>query len=94
MRPNIDAEFLMSFIQTENFVKVVLNNCTGTSYPAINSTDLSNLSIILPGDSEEQIKIGSCFKNLDNLITLHQRKCDELKEVKRFMLQNMFPKKG
>ena len=90
MRPNIDAEFLMSFIQTENFVKVVLNNCTGTSYPAINSTDLSNLSIILPGDSEEQIKIGSYFKNLDNLITLHQRKLEKLKNIKKAYLENMF----
>ena len=90
MRPNIDAEFLMSFIQTENFVKVVLNNCTGTSYPAINSTDLSNLSIILPGDSEEQIKIGSYFKNLDNLITLHQRKLEKFKNIKNAYLEEMF----
>ena len=94
MRPNIDAEFLMSFIQTENFVKVVLNNCTGTSYPAINSTDLSNLSIILPGDSEEQIKIGSYFKNLDNLITLHQRKLEKLKSMKKSYLSEMFPQEG
>lgn len=43
---------------------------------------------------EEQKKIGSYFANLDHLITLHQRKCDDLKEVKRFMLQNMFPQKG
>lgn len=35
-------------MQTENFVKNVLNNCTGTSYPAINSTDLANLMIVLP----------------------------------------------
>ena len=90
MRPNIDAEFLMSFIQTENFVKVVLNNCTGTSYPAINSTDLSNLSIILPGDSEEQIKIGSYLKNLDNLITLHQRKLEKFKNIKNAYLEEMF----
>ena len=43
---------------------------------------------------EEQKKIASYFDNLDNLITLHQRKCDEIKEVKKFMLQNMFPQKG
>ena len=39
---------------------------------------------------EEQTKVGEYFSNLDHLITLHQRKCDELKEVKKFMLQNMF----
>lgn len=42
----------------------------------------------------EQHRIVTYFDNLDHLITLHQRKCDELKEVKKFMLQNMFPQKG
>lgn len=40
---------------------------------------------------EEQKKIGAFFSVFDNLISLHQRKCDELKEVKKFMLHNMFP---
>lgn len=39
---------------------------------------------------DEQQKIGQYFSNLDNLITLHQRKCEELKNIKKFMLQNMF----
>jgi type I restriction enzyme S subunit len=39
---------------------------------------------------EEQAKIGSYFSNLDRLITLHQQKCDELQNIKKFMLQNMF----
>ena len=39
---------------------------------------------------EEQETIGRYFSQLENLITLHQRKCDELKEMKKFMLQNMF----
>ena len=42
---------------------------------------------------EEQRKIAAFFTNLDNTITLHQRKCDELAELKKYMLQNMFPKK-
>ena len=74
MRPKIDAEFLMCFLQTDSFVKVVLDNCTGTSYPAINSNDLSNLEIVLPASDDEQRRIGSFISNLDNLITLHQRK--------------------
>ena len=40
---------------------------------------------------EEQEKIGSYFYRLDNLIALHQRKCDYLKELKKGMLQKMFP---
>ena len=94
MRPNIDANFLMSFLQTDKFVKVVLDNCTGTSYPAINSSDLSNLEIALPIEKTEQAKIGAYFSNLDHLITLHQRKCDELQKLKKFMLQNMFTNIG
>ena len=43
---------------------------------------------------EEQEKIAEYFSSLDHLITLHQRKCDTLKELKKYMLQNMFPKKG
>ena len=46
--------------------------------------------INLPQQKEEQQKIGSYFSNLDHLITLHQRKCNELKEIKKYMLQNMF----
>ena len=73
MRPYIDSCFLMSFLQTDKFVKVVLDNCTGTSYPAINSNDLSNLKIDVPNKRMEEVKIGEYFRSLDNLITLHQR---------------------
>ena len=75
MRPNIDTAFLMSFLQTDSFVKIVLDNCTGTSYPAINSSDLSNLEISLPKSFEEQKKVGKTIISIDNLITLHQCKC-------------------
>ena len=90
MRPIIDASFLMCFLQTDSFVNVVLDNCTGTSYPAINSNDLSNLSIILPTNQEEQMQIGRMITNLDNLITLHQRKLEKLKNIKKSMLESMF----
>ena len=74
MRPNIDTAFLMSFLQTDSFVKIVLDNCTGTSYPAINSNDLSNLEISLPKSFKEQKKVGKTIISIDHLITLHQRK--------------------
>ena len=47
-----------------------------------------------PKPTEEQKKIGDYFRSLDNLITLHQCRYDELKQMKKYMLQNMFPKKG
>lgn len=52
---------------------------------------IRELDIPFPKEQEQQ-KIGAYFCNLDNLITLHQRKCDELRKMKKFMLQNMFPK--
>ncbi|MBR1919888.1 MAG: restriction endonuclease subunit S [Spirochaetales bacterium] len=94
MRPHIDTAFLMSFLQTDDFVKVVLDNCTGTSYPAINANDLANLEISLPSSREEQKKIGETFTMLDHLITLHQRKLDKLKTIKKSCLDKMFPKNG
>ena len=50
---------------------------------------ISDMKIPVP-NVEEQRKIGNLLDGIDHLITLHQRKCDELKEVKKFMLQNMF----
>ncbi len=74
MRPHIDSRFLFSRIQEDRFVKNVLDRCTGTSYPAINASDLAEIEIRVPLDRAEQERIGITFKNLDNLITLHQRK--------------------
>lgn len=60
----------------------------------ITPSDFFETVITLPKDFEEQQKIGEYFSNLDHLITLHQRKCEQTKELKKFMLQKMFPKKG
>ena len=56
-------------------------------------TQLSETPISLP-DIEEQIKVGEYFESLDRLITLHQRKCEETKKLKKYMLQKMFPQNG
>lgn len=55
----------------------------------LSKSDLDEQLILVPSDLEQK-KIGEYFTNLDNLITLHQRKCDELKKMKKYMLQNMF----
>ena len=75
MRPFVDGYFLFSLIQSERFVKVVLDNCTGTSYPAINVNDLAKIEVAVPSGENEAHKIGTIFRSLDHLITLHQRKC-------------------
>lgn len=90
LRTSLDSYFLLTLLQNDNFVKIVLDNCTGTSYPAINSSALSKIPISTPKSIDETIKIGNTFRKLDNLITLHQRKLDQLQTMKKFMLQNMF----
>ena len=57
-------------------------------YPA-----LSTMQFFIPS-IKEQKRIANCLQELDYLITLHQRKCDETKQLKKFMLQKMFPKNG
>jgi len=94
MRPSIDSYFLLNSVQNKQFVQHVLDRSTGTSYPAINSSDLSNIEIHVPSKLSEQQKIGSFFKQLDDTIALHQRKLDLLKEQKKGYLQKMFPKNG
>lgn len=90
MRPFVDGYFLFSLIQSERFVKVVLDNCTGTSYPAINVNDLAKIEVAVPSGENEAHKIGTIFRSLDHLITLHQRELDHLKLLKKGMLQQMF----
>ncbi len=94
LRPLVDGYFLLSLVQNECFVKVVLDNCTGTSYPAINANDLANIEMCFPTNSEEQRRIGDYFRHLDHLIALHQRKCEDTKKLKKYMLQKMFSKDG
>ena len=62
----------------------------GTGQPLVKASELKRLELMMPTDMEEQMRIGVYFKNLDHLITLHQRKYEELQKIKKFMLQNMF----
>ena len=73
LRPVNDGYFLLTLLQNEDFVKLVLDRCTGTSYPAINSNDLADIDVNIPINNLEQQRIGDYFRNLDSLITLHQR---------------------
>ena len=66
---------------------------TGLSMPQLSLQQIRDTIVLCPS-VEEQSMIGECFINLDHLITLHQRKCEELKKLKKFMLQNMFTQKN
>ena len=90
LRPVNDGYFLLTLLQNEDFVKLVLDRCTGTSYPAINSNDLADIDVNIPIDNLEQQQIGTYFRNLDHLITLHQRELEILKNLKKTCLKRMF----
>ena len=90
MRPIVDGRFLLCLVQNDGFVKDVLDNCTGTSYPAINSNDLAEIEVYSPSDPQEQRQIGDFFKKIDSLITLHQRELEKLQNIKKSMLEKMF----
>ena len=85
-----------------NLISIILNNskevareigytCSGTGQKVLSFLDLQKMNIIIPNRSEQD-KISDLFDNLDNLITLHQRKYDKLVNMKKSMLEKMFPK--
>ena len=88
---NVDKNFLYRLIQTQQFDNIA-NQSSGSKMPRADWNLISNSEFMVPLSKKEQSKIGRYFDNLDNLITLHQRKCEELKNVKKYMLQNMFAK--
>ena len=94
MRPDIDSYFLFSRIQEDGFVALVLDRCTGTSYPAISSNDLADIKIKVPKDKMEQIKVGAFFKTIDTTIAANRRKLDKLLAMKQAYLHEMFPAEG
>ncbi|WP_435366811.1 restriction endonuclease subunit S [Enterococcus faecalis] len=83
-----DNQFLVQILEKMNYSKYN----TGTAQPKLNSNIVKRINLRVP-IPEEQQKIGTIFKQLDDTITLHQRKLDQLKELKKAYLQLMFPKK-
>ena len=90
---NLYLEFYFKTTKWHRFMK--LNGDSGARFDrfTISSTQFMEMPIPYP-TLEEQKKIGEYFDSLDNLITLHQRKCEETKTLKKYMLQKMFPQNG
>jgi type I restriction enzyme S subunit len=93
LRANESADFLFQAVHTDDFVERVIAKCTGSSYPAINSSDLADISIAIPR-SDEQQKIADCLASLDARITLEAQKLDTLKTHKKGLMQQLFPAEG
>ena len=89
----VDNTYLKHYLLSPFFQKILFEKSSGGTVQGIKGSILHQQNILYPA-FDEQVKIGQYLDNIDNLITLHQRKCDEFKEVKKFMLQNMFPQKG
>ena len=84
-----DLDYLAYVLRADSFRQEMTFLAQGISRYNISKNKVMEVSIPIP-NLEEQTMVGQYFSNLDHLITLHQRKCDELKKMKKYMLQNMF----
>lgn len=87
----LDSYFIFS--RTDELKRYGETNGAGSTFVEVSGKQMSKMAIMLP-NIEEQMRIGTFFKQLDHLITLHQRKLDLLKKLKKGYLQKLFPKNG
>lgn len=85
----VDNTYLKYYLLSPEFQKILNAKSSGGTVQGIKGSILHQQKIIYPS-YEEQKKIGQHMDSLDHLITLHQQKCEELKKIKKFMLQKMF----
>lgn len=85
----LDNNFKRFLFGIESVRNQIMAQATNSANKNISQTVLENLCLKIPNKSEQE-KIGLYFSNLDHLITLHQHKCEELQNIKKFMLKNMF----
>ena len=86
-RAKKNRKFLFFLLMANNEKLLKLDR--GMAQPSIRQDEILDIDIHVPSESE-QTEIGKYFTSIDNLITLHQQKCEELKKIKKFMLQKMF----
>lgn len=84
-----DLKFLCQMLGTEQMLAQYRAMAAGSTVNNLNKELVGNTEVKVPSIAE-QAKIGEYFSKVDDLITLHQQKCDELRNAKKFMLQNMF----
>ena len=95
LRPNksITSLFMALSLSNGTAQKELSKRAQGKSVVHVHNSDIQDVTISYP-TIDEQTQIGAFFRSLDSLITLHQRKLDHLKEMKKGLLQKMFPKNG
>ena len=88
-KTEVDEKYLFQYLKAPFLMSYVSQKATGGTIKHLNQNILVDFPVALPQIQEQQA-IGEYFSNLDNLITLHQRKCDKLEEYKKAMLQKIF----
>lgn len=88
-----DPLFLYEMLNAPGIRSKIVRQCQGNTQIYVNWPVIANQKYKIPELKEQKI-IGFFLKDLDHLITLHQRKLDQLKKLKKYFLQNMFPAKG
>lgn len=88
----LDSYFI--FTRSEELKRYGETVGAGSTFVEVSGKQMANMELMMPTTMDEQQKIGEYFSNLDNLITLHQRKCEQAKKLKKYMLQKMFPQNG
>ncbi len=94
LRANGNNRFLYQIIHTDSFVGRVIAKCTGSNYPAINSSDLAEIHLPIPPTLPEQQKIADCLSSVDELMAAQARKVAALKTHKKGLMQQLFPREG
>ena len=92
-KKNFDLKFLCTLLGTDSMLNQYKAMAAGSTVNNLNKELVGGTIIAFPM-LEEQIKIGDYFTSIDHLITLHHRKCEEMKILKKYMLQKMFPQNG
>ena len=88
-----DLRYLTTVLKGNAVADFIRKNPTVGAQPNLSLEQVGNIELPYPSMAEQE-KIGEYFSSLDHLITLHQRKCDETKKLKKYMLQKMFPQNG
>lgn len=93
IKPEYNSKFVFQNTLTGNYEKFIKVTSMRSGQPGVNAQEYSQYQIMMPSKLEQD-KISDCLRNLDNFITLHQRKLEKLQLVKKSMLEKMFPKNG
>jgi type I restriction enzyme S subunit len=90
----VDPGFISQYLKSPMGKKKIEVISFGSAQPQLTKASVSKFSVSIPSETPEQTQIGSYFQKLDNLINLHQQKHDKLSNIKKAMLEKMFPKQG